>query len=62
MKNYIIIGDNNYWYSTFDAKFAHEVTEQIELVKAGIKDNLYEINTANKLYIYETKLITEINL
>lgn len=52
MKNYIIVGDNNFWYS-----YLKEVTEK-ELKKElkNIKENLSDYNNESEpteLYVYE---------
>ena len=54
MKHYIIVGDNNFWYSTFATKSKKELKEHIDSIKASIKSNLFENNTAEELILYET--------
>lgn len=50
MKNYIIVGDNNYWYSTTGLVTEEQLQNEIEMVKQYIKDNQEEVN---ELYVYE---------
>ena len=50
MKNYIIVGDNNYWYSTTGLVTEEQLKEEIEMVKQYIKDNQEEVF---ELYVYE---------
>ena len=52
MKNYIIVGDNNYWYSTTGLVTEEQLQEEIKKVKEYIKDNLEE--EVSELYVYET--------
>lgn len=50
MKNYIIVGDNNYWYSTTGLVTQEQLQSEIDMVKQYIIDNLEEVN---ELYVYE---------
>ena len=50
MKNYIIVGDNNYWYSTTGLVTKEQLQNEIAMVKQYIKDNRED---ANELYVYE---------
>jgi hypothetical protein len=50
MKNYIIVGDNNYWYSTTGLVTKEQLQNEIEMVKQYIKDNQEEVS---ELYVYE---------
>jgi len=53
MKNYIIVGDNNFWYSTTGLVTEEKLQEEIQLVKQGIASGLYESNGVSELYVYE---------
>lgn len=50
MKNYIIVGDNNFWYSTTGLVTKEQLQNEIEMVKQYIIDNLEQVN---ELYVYE---------
>ena len=50
MKNYIIVGDNNYWYSTTGLVTKEQLQKEITIVRQYIKDNQED---ANELYVYE---------
>ncbi len=50
MKNYIIAGDNNYWYSTTGLVTKEQLQNEITIVRQYIKDNQED---ANELYVYE---------
>ena len=50
MKNYIIVGDNNYWYSTTGLVTKEQLQNEITIVRRYIKDNQED---ANELYVYE---------
>ena len=60
MKNYIIVGDNNYWYSTTGLVTQEQLQSEIAMVKQYIIDNLEEVN---ELYVYEaSELSLTVNL
>lgn len=50
MKNYIIVGDNNCWYSTTGLVTQEQLQSEIDMVKQCIIDNSEEVN---ELYVYE---------
>ena len=50
MKNYIIVGDNNCWYSTTGLVTKEQLQNEIAIVRQYIKDNQED---ANELYVYE---------
>ena len=50
MKNYIIVGDNNYWYSTTGLVTKEQLQNEITIVRQYIKDNQEDVN---ELYVYE---------
>ena len=50
MKNYIIVGDNNYWYSTTGLITEEQLQNEIAMVKQYIKDNQEEVY---EIYVYE---------
>ncbi len=60
MKTYIIVGDNNFWYSTFkDTKAgALDALERVRLqIEAGTGAEFDEPSEASRLYLYEAKEI-----
>ncbi len=62
-KQYIIVGDNNHWYSTFEASTQDEIDSQLEFVRQSINEG-YNMNLpeANELFVYEATLIKTENL
>ena len=44
-KTYVVLGDNNYWYSTFHAKNDNEALKELERIVKDIEDGFY--NTAD---------------
>lgn len=57
LKNYVITGDNNFWYSTTGEITKKELKEAIKEVKQGIKKGIYETGDcgdAAELHIFET--------
>ena len=54
MKNYIIVGDNNFWYSKTGLVTEEQLQERIQEVKEYAKGNIYENEEkATELYVYE---------
>lgn len=62
-KKYLILGDNNFWYSLCDKK---DIDNEINIIKHNIKiygaGNSQENFTPDKLYVYKVKEIKEIDL
>ena len=57
LKNYIIVGDNNYWYSSLKQVTKQELQDEIDKIKNDIIEFGFDesIETEpNKLYIHET--------
>ncbi len=57
-KKYIIVGDNNFWYSTTDEITEAELADELENVKDGIDNGDYEdfsFGAVNVLFAYEVK-------
>lgn len=53
-KKYIIVGDNNFWYSTTSPITLKELAEEIKEVKKAIAGGLTdEVTSASELYVYE---------
>ena len=53
-RSFIIVGDNNFWYSTFTAETQDDIDDEIDVVKEGIENNAYQVdNKPTKLYLYE---------
>lgn len=62
-KNYIIVGDNDFWYAVINDVTDAELQEQIEEVKAGIKNNDYQTPMeVSTLFVYEVSARTVIEL
>lgn len=59
-KNYLIVGDNNYWYSTFEADSNEEATAELDNVRKKITENFYEDGTTpGELFLFEGNRITQ---
>ncbi len=56
-KIYIIVGDNNFWYSTTRLITEKELETEIKFVKQAIKDKCYDNNDATELSVYEAKFV-----
>lgn len=54
-KNYIIVGDNNYWYDTTGLVTEKQLEKEIEEVKQGISDNIYrgDHTEPEQLFVFE---------
>src|SRR3989442_402829 len=62
VKNYVITGDNNFWYSTTGYVTKKQLKTEIEVIKIGIKNNEYGNNDEpNELHIFETGWTDTIN-
>lgn len=62
-KEYIIVGDNNYWYSTCNN--LEDADTELKQIKNHIKSGVYEgelAGEAEELYIYEAKEIKSITI
>ena len=57
MKKYIIVGNNNFWYSSFKADNDNDILEEITDVETRINNKEYEDNSAETLYVYEANEI-----
>ena len=58
-KTYLIIGDNNYWYSTFEASTQKEIDDAVSEARTLVGE--FNEPECNKLYVYQSDLIkTEI--
>lgn len=62
MKEYIIVGDNNFWYSFFQAKTKAQIKAEIKEVKKLLKNKQYDDNNCCQLYVYEAKEIERIEV
>lgn len=49
MKQYVILGSNNFWYSYFEAETEKEIQNEIDTVLENMRLNQYDIS-----YAYET--------
>ena len=61
MKNYIIVGDNNFWYSTTGLITEEVLKQTIEEIKDYIKINNEE-EEPTTLYVYETSEETSLTI
>lgn len=50
-KKYIIVGDNNYWYSTFEASTTEEIDQAIKEARMIIGE--FDEPECNELFVYE---------
>lgn len=55
-KNYVIMGDNNFWYSTTGHVTKKGLQEAIKEVKQGIKENTFDgaDGEPSELHVFET--------
>lgn len=56
-KNYIIVGDNNYWFHTLTNATEKELKTEINRVKKGIKQGLFDgvdKHDVEELKVFET--------
>ena len=64
-KKYIIVGDNNFWYSSTDEITEDELNEELEAVKEGIDNGDYEdfsFGAVSTLFAYEVKEVQRLDL
>ena len=63
-KKYIIVGDNNFWYSTTGEITEKELEKELEKIKEDIQDNVYAEYTEkpSELYAYEAKRLKMIKV
>ena len=61
-KKYVILGDNNFWYSQFTASTKKEIDEYIDDVKQGILHKDYDNSLAMQLFVYEITEIERISI
>lgn len=64
---YIVLGDNNYWYTTFDAETKSEAKKQFREIKKDIlSGEVFDISNVdyqpNKIYLYGVKEIAELEI
>lgn len=61
-KDYIIVGDNNYWYATLTDK--KHIESELKEIKSNILDGVYGAGgeSAETLYVYEAVEIKRINI
>ena len=62
-KTYLIVGDNNFWYSTVEAENIQEIHDHLKYVREELLGEIDDVNlrTPNKLYVYEAKEILVTN-
>jgi len=51
LKKYIVVGDNNIWYSEFETENENQLKEIIKDITANL--NNYEGDTPEEIYVYE---------
>jgi hypothetical protein len=57
-KQYVIVGDNNFWYSTFEASTQDEIDSQVKFIRESIGEGSdMNLPEATKLFVYEATLI-----
>jgi len=57
---YIVIGDDNFWYSTFEAANQTEIDEHLVEIRLGILNNDFNNDTTpTKLFVYEYVNVVE---
>ena len=65
-KEYIIVGDNNFWYSTFSAKTAKEARKELARVRReiekGVGSEFDEPSEASVLYLYQASQLAECSI
>jgi hypothetical protein len=63
VKNYVILGDNNFWYSTTGETTKKSLHKEIETVMEGIKNGSYETaSEPTELHVFETASSAMIDL
>ena len=58
--DYIIVGDNNFWYDTVDDLTKSEALKNLLEVKKQIKAKMYEDNSATFLRLYQVQEVKRI--
>ena len=58
-KTYIIVGDNNFWYSTFTASTQQEIDESVKEARMLAGEYNEEVDP-HDLFLYEVQLIQTI--
>ncbi len=65
-QQYIIVGDNNFWYATFDAKSAQEARKELGRIKRaiekGVGSEFDEPSEASNLYLYRAVKVGETDI
>ena len=63
-KQYVILGDNNFWYSTFDAENQEQIDEEVDIVYQEIMDGgIYDDGPRPaELRVFEVKKKKKVNL
>ena len=51
MKQYIILGSNNFWYATFSAKTLQEAEREMQAIKDS--PETYPVAQPDTFYLYE---------
>lgn len=60
-KNYIIVGDNNFWYGTFSAENQTEIDSAMNEVLENMANfhTIDNMSYPSQIYCYEVNLISE---
>lgn len=61
-KTYVILGDNNYWYSTFKASTELEIAGAIQEVKLFILNTGCPLGDPEVLSLVEVKFVGEFKI
>ena len=60
-KTYIIIGNNNHWYSTFIASTQNEIDEAVKEVRMYVGE-YNEVQDPYELFVYEVTLFNTVKI
>ena len=58
MKQYIILGSNNFWYATFSAETTKEAEDYLQDIKDQSEN--YPVAQPEAFYLYEVKKVKEL--
>jgi len=64
-KKYVILGDNNFWYHTTGEITEQELKDELNEVKEGIENGIYEdfeFGEVNTLFAFEAKEVKRLEL
>lgn len=61
-KRYVILGNNNFWYSTFVAKSMEEIAIEVQQVQKDLHNYTQAPSVPTRLYVYEANLLHTVKL